>query len=232
MSFDIKSATEGSPRTLNYSGPVTSVTLQKHQFLRVLERMQTQARDAPRSDWFFAALSAAIGIGFALVTSEFRDRLWLKAADWQALFLGALAVSVLTLLVQGVRLLVYRMSHKMKTAEELYDDVLAEMAKDQAALDAIDRKHGSIGSPAMKESSSDSVSVVTARYGAGDKWADVLPSVNGMIKNGKLVVEVTNTLALSDPNEGVAKMLEVTYMRGSSGPFVARANEGGLLSLP
>jgi alpha-L-rhamnosidase len=57
------------------------------------------------------------------------------------------------------------------------------------------------------------LTIVSARYGAKDKWADATQKVRGAVKNGQLRVTATNE-AFSDPIYGTKKALEVTYRFG------------------
>jgi hypothetical protein len=112
----------------------------KHHFLRVVERMQRREEGAPRTDAFYAALTGLLAVVLAEVTTNFRGVLGIPADTWQAfwLFVGAGCLGVVV--VQGWRLWRYRRDHKPQPAEAIYQEVLAEMARDQEQMDAAERR--------------------------------------------------------------------------------------------
>ena len=72
--------------------------------------------------------------------------------------------------------------------------------------------------------------IVSARYGAGDRWADVTKKVQGLVKRNRLEVKASNTV-FGDPARGITKSLEVNYTLNGK-PGHARVGEHGTLTLP
>jgi hypothetical protein len=71
--------------------------------------------------------------------------------------------------------------------------------------------------------------IITARYGAKDKWLDVTNKVEKAIQNGRLLLHVDNNLG-PDPILNTVKNLEVVYvLNGHQKTIITR--EGGTLSV-
>ncbi len=72
--------------------------------------------------------------------------------------------------------------------------------------------------------------IVTARYGAGNRFVDVRERLQALVKDNALSVRADNA-AFGDPAPATAKMLEVTYeYRGAQGQTSVK--EGTTLMLP
>lgn len=71
--------------------------------------------------------------------------------------------------------------------------------------------------------------IKSARYGAGDRWADVTEALKAAVRNNTLQVEASNALA-GDPAPGVVKELQVVYALGGEEGTV-RVREGQVLKL-
>jgi len=74
------------------------------------------------------------------------------------------------------------------------------------------------------------LTVVSAEYGAGDKWVDVTEHVRQRIQNNTLTVRASNDLA-GDPIYGVSKKLKVHYRVGDTS-YVTSVDEMETLCLP
>jgi hypothetical protein len=75
--------------------------------------------------------------------------------------------------------------------------------------------------------------IISARYGAGDNWADIRDLLRARIQSGKLNIDVTNESLLggADPIFGVGKSAEVKYSYGGRTKSVT-IPENQVLSLP
>ncbi|MFN7924484.1 MAG: DUF3395 domain-containing protein [Bryobacteraceae bacterium] len=73
--------------------------------------------------------------------------------------------------------------------------------------------------------------IVSARYGAGDKWRDVRDRLQGLVSNGKLSATINNQTMGGDPAVGQDKRIEVRYQYNGQ-TFDVTANEDRTLSLP
>jgi hypothetical protein len=74
--------------------------------------------------------------------------------------------------------------------------------------------------------------LVSADYGAdGHPWIDVKPALKGMIKGGKLCIQVTNEELGSDPVRNVPKKLRLVY-RFNGKDYRLEVAEGDKLSIP
>lgn len=58
------------------------------------------------------------------------------------------------------------------------------------------------------------LTIKKARYGAGDKWADVTDKLAAAVSNNALSATASNAMAGADPAPGVVKQLEITYTVG------------------
>jgi alpha-L-rhamnosidase len=74
------------------------------------------------------------------------------------------------------------------------------------------------------------LSIVGARYGAKDKWADATQKIRAAVKNNQLNVQATNE-AFGDPIYGTKKVLEVTYRFGDGPEQKKTADENTALSV-
>ena len=66
--------------------------------------------------------------------------------------------------------------------------------------------------------------IKSARYGAGDRWADVTEVLRAAVRNNSLQIEASNSLA-GDPAPGVVKQLELVYSLDGQ-EFSLRVREG------
>jgi HEAT repeat protein len=109
----------------------------------------------------------------------------------------------------------------LRAARELGGpDVTKALIKELARLQKADESDSS--EPAPKE-----LVIKSARYGAGNQWADVTETVSAMINANSLLVQASNSLA-GDPAQGVMKELQVTYTLGGEEKSVVVAEEGTL----
>ncbi len=73
--------------------------------------------------------------------------------------------------------------------------------------------------------------ITRARYGTGNRMADVTARLNSQIRGGRLSMQVTNETMGGDPSPNQSKTLMVQYLyNGGRGQVVV--NEGGTLNLP
>lgn len=56
--------------------------------------------------------------------------------------------------------------------------------------------------------------IISAKYGANDKWLDITEKLNMQIKDSQLDVQIGNKFAGSDPIQGVPKTTKVRYTYG------------------
>jgi DUF3011 family protein/DnaJ-like protein len=78
---------------------------------------------------------------------------------------------------------------------------------------------------------SGTLQITRARYGAGNRMADVTARMNSQIRGGQLSMRVTNDTMGGDPSPNQPKTLTVQYLyNGGQGQVVV--NEGGTLNLP
>jgi alpha-L-rhamnosidase len=74
------------------------------------------------------------------------------------------------------------------------------------------------------------LAIVSARYGAKDKWIDATPKVRAAVRDGQLRIVATNE-AFGDPIYGTVKNLEVTYRFGDGPEQTKTVAENATLSL-
>ena len=114
--------------------------MEKHHFLRVLERMERQTEGAPRSDVLSIAVTVFLADIFIAAATDFKDVAGFSKSSWQAaawlIALLALAITV----VWSIRLFRWHRSHPHRSPEEIYADVVREMENDRRRLAAIDAK--------------------------------------------------------------------------------------------
>jgi Protein of unknown function (DUF3011) len=76
-----------------------------------------------------------------------------------------------------------------------------------------------------------SLQITRARYGAGNRMADVTARLNSQIRGGQLSIRVTNDTMGGDPSPNLSKTLMVQYVY-NGGQGQVEVNEGGTLNLP
>ncbi len=78
----------------------------------------------------------------------------------------------------------------------------------------------------MEEQKAPPIEILSAQYGANDKWSDVAGKVREMISKGTLQIQVTNNSFSPDPIPGVGKELRVVYVvNGKTVTATAHENE-------
>ena len=87
------------------------------------------------------------------------------------------------------------------------------------------------GSRGSADAAKNPLTVVSARYGAGDAWVDVAALIRDRVGNGVRQIPVANEELGGDPAPGVPKRLEVTYLQGDKAITTA-VNESEKLSFP
>jgi len=73
--------------------------------------------------------------------------------------------------------------------------------------------------------------IVQARWGFGDRQADVTPQVQALVRDGKVSVKADNKVLGVDPAVGKTKQLAVRYEFGNT-TYDVSAKEGATLNLP
>lgn len=114
--------------------------MEKHHFLRVLERMERQSEGAPRSDVLSIAITAFLGVIFIAAATDFKDIAGFSRAFWQAAAWLVAALSLGIAVIWAVRLIMWHRAHPHKTPEEIYEEVVKDMESDRRRLAAIDTK--------------------------------------------------------------------------------------------
>ncbi|SRR6266851_784762 len=123
---------------LAHTGISETLTIEKHHFLRVLERMQRQNEGAPRSDVLSIALTVFLGDIFIAAATDFRDVAGFSRSFWQAAA-WIVALSALTIaIVWTIRLVRWHRGHPRKQPEDIYEEVVKEMENDRKRLAQID----------------------------------------------------------------------------------------------
>jgi len=77
-----------------------------------------------------------------------------------------------------------------------------------------------------------SLNIISATYGAGNQRRDVTDRVRAMVREGRLLMGVSNDILGGDPAPNTRKVLWVTYSTGRGRQQEVRVNEGQRLSLP
>jgi hypothetical protein len=117
-----------------------TLTMHKHQFLRVLERRDRQNDGAPRSDVLSIAVTIFIGDIFVAAATPFTNPRVFSAAFWEAAsWLVALSSLGITIW-WAIRLVRWHRSHPRRTVEEIYEEVIDEMEVDRQRLAAIEAR--------------------------------------------------------------------------------------------
>jgi len=114
--------------------------MEKHHFLRILERMARENEGAPRADVFIAAASIFISVALVAGTTDFKTALGLPPEFWRAFWFLVGVVSLVISVVQGTRLVAYRTRHTPQTPEQVYEAVLVEQAADWRRLEQIEKR--------------------------------------------------------------------------------------------
>ncbi|PWH13339.1 MAG: hypothetical protein DDG59_14385 [Anaerolineae bacterium] len=85
--------------------------------------------------------------------------------------------------------------------------------------------------PSRSSTSDDEPVILSAKYGAKDRWIDVTPLLRAKVKDGKLEVLALNEEFGADPLPGEPKKLDVTYLhRGNT--YSKSISETQKLSIP
>jgi len=77
-----------------------------------------------------------------------------------------------------------------------------------------------------------SLNIISATYGAGNQRRDVTDRVRAMVREGRLLMGVSNDILGGDPAPNTRKVLWVTYSTGRGRQQEVRVNEGQRLSIP
>src|SRR5258708_37175574 len=114
-----------------------TLTMYKHQFLRVLERRDRQNEGAPRSDVLSIAITIFVGDIFVAAATPFTSPRIFAPAFWgPASWLVAVA-SLGTAIWWAGRLILWHRRHPRRTGEELDGTVISEMEEDRQRLAGI-----------------------------------------------------------------------------------------------
>ncbi len=130
-------------RGVTHAGPIEDVQMNKWHFILVLDRMRAEHGRA-HWDWCLIPFGFFLGMGQALVTSDFKAAFGIDGNVWHAAalnFTGLSAVATLGLFVWWV---VDSWRHPAKTAEQVWNEVIDEMAKDREKAAAYHRAAGQL----------------------------------------------------------------------------------------
>jgi hypothetical protein len=121
---------------VQHSIPPEEVIMNKYHFINVVARVN-KPRPGPSIDRVFVPLTLFLGVLLALLPADFKDYAGIPAATWEAL---ALLVALISGVAAGVLFVIWGycvVRFRQKSPEQIFDEVVEEMARDRARASGI-----------------------------------------------------------------------------------------------
>ena len=112
-----------------YIAPSEQVTMSRHQLILEFDRARRRAR--PHGEWPLIPLAMFLGLLPCIVTKvTFNDAFGIAPAVWQAVVLILTLLTLATTVVLTIAWVVMRLARPEKTSEEVIDQLLQQMDRD------------------------------------------------------------------------------------------------------
>jgi len=116
--------------SLTHQGPDEHLIMNKYHVLLVIERLMKKP-SWPNWEHILIPFGLLLGTLFSLLTATFQDYLGVKASVWEAFALFVIVLSGITTVVFFLMWLRNKSKNPTQTAEQIVENICAQMDKDQ-----------------------------------------------------------------------------------------------------